>query len=623
MTDGPDHTRVPRAGDDRLDDADVGAWLTGLQRDARRTPSEIADRAQLDLPTVEAALRGEPLDWERTAAVSRACGHTPDSTDRLRWERARPGPSPDGSGDDEPTRRWWRRLVPRRAVVVAALAGAAGAVARAAMAAVRGPAAWVGAHARAAVAVVVALLLVIGLVAWLLIPGAVDRTPTIEACSATSVYADLDGVQECVGRVTDVSTMPASLRPVLASIADENARATNGPVPAVGLAYLLPVPGGEDEDSQAAVVRLGDELAGVWRAQQRANASGAAPRIRVVVYNTGTGGLFWVRVLNDLQNQITTEAHVVAVAGVGSGSGGTGPVSEALTDLRVPVFPARAYAEQLTGLSADPPGLFRLTPTAVRLAATAATRLGQGRAVLVQDVRSDNFDAAGLIGALSDDLGRDPADPSRIGYDSSAGSPSITFTDQLATRCPSPTSGSTAGPRTFAIGGRGPAIADLLVALDASSCPKPLTVVSGPEGAGVLDELRTALRGQGGGRARALLDAFRRGTFRFEYVGLAHPDLLPAPFADLPDPAVLQDGDELLGYDAALTAMACVQRSGAAPLIPSAVLSSCAATVTPARPVDGTAGPIGFDPLGRATSTVVPVVEVRADGTAPMVATGP
>ena len=180
--------------------SDVAEWLEGLRRDARRSVPEIAERARLDVPRVEAALRGdELLDWAETSAISQACDHTPDDADQARWEREwaqRNGRPPDPPPPAEP---WWRPLTSRTGAVAATVAsGAAAVVARlaegsaavltAVIAGVGGVWAWLGAHRAWALTGVVAAGLVVVLV-WLLSPT-VDRTPTIEACGTTSVYAE-------------------------------------------------------------------------------------------------------------------------------------------------------------------------------------------------------------------------------------------------------------------------------------------------------------------------------------------------------------------------------------------------------------------------------------------------
>ncbi len=490
-----------------------------------------------------------------------------------------------------------------------------------------------------AVVVVVVLLIAGGLMlSHLSAPSAVAE------CAPPAIVTAVGSTRECVGRLGVPAGPPSALGQALRDINAENDAVAGQP--SVTLAWALPIATAPSSAAQQGTsegsAQFAQELQGVVKAVQRANHTltlGDLPKVRVVVYGLGQDADQWVRVLNDLQHEVAVD-HVVAVAGLGAGLENAGAFSEAVTRLGIPVFASRATADRLTALRADPPTLFRTTVTGSDLASAAVTSLrSYRRMAMVQDVRADNRDAASLGRDVAAALGSDPAQA--ITYDSSLRPAGTDFSNALADRCPSNSTGSGAGaPDAYFVAGRGPQIAEFLISLNTSPCLGPVAVLAGPDGAEVLEQLRQARNtpaSERGPSDQELLNAFDHPKFSFQFLGLAHTDLwkldssfneqpyidTKASFQNLigtPAEAQLQGGDALLGYDAALSAITCARRAAnqyRAVITPDAVRAACTTTAT--APVYGAAGPIGFDAQGHTTPITVPLVTVQADGSAPAV----
>ena len=461
-------------------------------------------------------------------------------------------------------------------------------------------------------------------------------------CSVTSITRGPDN--QCIGWITDPASIPAEfeLGPVLEQINRENFEVFDAPpaqTPAVTVAYMLPLPTRPSSFSS----ELRYELEGVVLAQHRYNTravTGDLPKIRVIVVNTGQDGQYYPDVLPQLDFQARAGNRVVAAMGLGQSLRPTQELVDQLSARGIAVLPTRATANVLsaaapdpaTGVVAAPSGLVRVAPPNSRLVSVAARemqRIGADRVALVQDNKpSDPYNielARAFQAAVAARPGATMLDP--LIYDSAQNGLGTAFNASVPQLCED-------RPTAVYVAGRGIDIAKFLISVHASvECQTPITVLAGDDGVDVLNQLRRALAEPNEPLERDtdnqdLIDAFQGGKFVFQYTALTHPDLVTTsgpfasalePFANLDEP-VLEEGATLLGYDTATVAMQCIREAATQQTpMPSAqaVLAACR---NQQQPIYGATGMLTFDSTGQAIDRPVPIVVVRPDGSAPMLA---
>ncbi|MFV2022619.1 hypothetical protein [Micromonospora sp. LOL_023] len=154
-----------------------------------------------------------------------------------------------------------------------------------------------------------------------------------------------DGTRECVG-ITDGAFhfeldgpdgQSANLKRVLELINEANRRVREGGGPWFSVAYVLPMPWGNQGAYPA--TNVVSQLYGAYAAQTQANERSERLKVRLLVANTGHDGVAWEQVAEDLIERRGSE-HLAAVAGLGPSLDTTKEFVARLSDARIPMVGA-------------------------------------------------------------------------------------------------------------------------------------------------------------------------------------------------------------------------------------------------------------------------------------------
>ncbi|MFF8830755.1 ABC transporter substrate-binding protein [Streptomyces sp. NPDC015131] len=473
---------------------------------------------------------------------------------------------------------------------------------------------------------IVTSVLALALLAWGTV-YAVNRLTTPEDRSCAPGVARPAGSDECVGVSGDGHDfgVPA-LAGVARAIDRENDRLEPGRYATVAL--LLPL----TSTSPSMRTKILHEVQGAFAQQYEANnrSNNLAPRIRLVLANTGNGNAHWAVTVAALKTMTGAPHHLRAVSGIATSSA---PVRQAVTELTgagIAVVGTTITADDLTnGPGRAPfPGLARVSPTNSDEARALANfgRVDAAKAILVHDARDGDHYTDTLKRAFSALLAKSPYQPQLFTSPkdpNAEGSTANTFQQIALLLC-------TTRADTVFFAGRHTQLRQFVNALGARGCThRPFTVLTGDEGSylGADDQLDRDALGAG---------------LTVRYAALAHPDAWQAapgrpvpkaggspaayqrfrsmmdaistPEAGPVGPVELSDGQSIVAYDAMATAVRGIRRAttgGGLPALEDVGLQW--PQVTGALRVEGASGWICLDNHGNPYNKAVPVVELTRD----------
>ncbi|GAA2504262.1 hypothetical protein [Streptomyces gobitricini] len=473
---------------------------------------------------------------------------------------------------------------------------------------------------------IVTCVLVLALLAWGTV-YAVGRLTTPEDRSCAPGVARPVGSDECVGVSGDGYDFGvAALDPVARAIARENDRLKPGTYATVAL--LLPL----TSTSPSMRIKILHEVQGAFAQQYEANnrSNNQAPKIRLVLANTGKGNAHWRTPVAALKGMTGAPHHLRAVSGIATSST---PVRQAVTELTradIAVVGTTITADDLTnGPGRKPfPGLARVSPTNSDEARALAHfgRVDAAKAILVHDARDGDHYTDTLKTAFSSLLGRSPYQPQLFTSPddpTDEGTTANTFRQIAHLLC-------TTRANTVFFAGRHTQLRQFINALGARGCThRPFTVLTGDEGSYLGADPQLDRSALGGG-------------LTVRYAALAHPDAWqpaagrPVPkaggspvayqrFRSMMDtvasaeagpvgPVELSDGQSIVAYDAMATAVHAIRQATVEGRLPAPgdVGLQWPQVTGPLR-VEGAGGWICLDNHGNPYNKAVPVVELTRD----------
>lgn len=460
------------------------------------------------------------------------------------------------------------------------------------------------------------------------------RTVTEEDRSCGEGVVTPEGSTECVGVTSSHTFGHRGLRPVVAAIAQENARVVErqkeGKGEYVTVALLEPYTA-SDRDTVAHVLR---QLQGSYLAQYRANhsAHGQTPAVRLVLASPGKTGTHWKHTVDELVRLADGPDRLRAVTGIGQSTRNNTKAVRALTRHHIPVvgssITADALANAKKGDGETFPGLARVAPSNTDQARALAhyAEVEPDEALLVYDRPGDPYTRT-LQKSFEKLMkgSRYPPQPYTSAADpNDEGTTPNTFQRIKTLVCDTPDSVD-----TIFFAGRHTQLRQFVNALGERGCQdRALTLLTGDEGsylAGDKDLEPTALR--------------RNLTVR--YTALAHPEAwrkdTPATggsardFAVLADlveqtgreggdgpgpvgPVSLEDGQVIIAYDAMQLAVHGVRAASPDGRVPSPrEVGLQWSTVKGGLKVQGASGWICLDVYGNPYNKAVPIVQLTRD----------
>jgi hypothetical protein len=409
----------------------------------------------------------------------------------------------------------------------------------------------------------------------------------------------------CVG-ITDGSfVFDTSLAGVEHQVLQENRQVIAAhPADYVSIVLLLPI--SADSGSILSMANALEQLRGAYTAQYHANrddVEGVRPYIQLLIASNGYQANAWSQT-DSIIEQAVARQHIGAVTGLGLSLDTTESAAKQLTAAGLPVIGATITSDHFDNIR----DLIRVSPAnqdAISVAAAYARSLA-GRALLVEDENvGDTYDVTVVAGFQKyPDAGH--LIVGRETYDTTvrdnATTPEQTQAAQAVVEnriSQMPADICLAQPAVVLFGGRGRDLASLVVALKDRPCAdKPITIVSGDD---VTNLPYTPAVGQGLSSGVAV-----------DYAGVASPDewttgsgravtdgrqgftTFHREFESLFQNAALGDGNSMMAYDAALTAVSAIRLTSLAQPGPDAVGGELGA-LHGAHTVLGASGPLAFD----------------------------
>ena len=434
---------------------------------------------------------------------------------------------------------------------------------------------------------------------------------------------------ECVG-ITDGAFQfdPAygALVQVEIAIRAEDQRVRNAGPGYASVAYLMPISAtGDVEPIQTAA----EQLEGAYTAQYYANhnnVDGTKPLIQLLIASGGTQAAEYGTAVRDIESDVASQ-HLVAVAGIGISLDSTIAEVKKLADDTIPIFASSITSDAFDNIQ----NMVRVSPSNAQDVGAVLTYIKPRVATgfLIQDTnQADSYDTT-IVSEFRNGFPDRNHHIVAIESYNTAGelSPNDPVGQAVANRIgqiPSDICYSQAGVVLFA--GRGRELGTLLADLGSRPClTTPITVVTGDD---VTDMTITPAIEQGLATGVTL-----------EYAGEANPGEWghgsgavfqqgQQGYSDFSKtfksqfPKVLDnDGDAMMGYDAALTSISATRLAGPVPS-PAAVIEELSA-LQDSRTVLGASGPIvlsgsyqcpgcqGSNPVGK----VIPILLLSPRGT--------
>jgi hypothetical protein len=427
--------------------------------------------------------------------------------------------------------------------------------------------------------------------------------------------------QECIGVTDGNFVFSAELADVERRIHDENVAVAATGKPHVSIAYFLPMTHSADDTQPLAWVQ--HQLEGAFLAQYRANhdvASGNLPLIRVLLANPGSKMTQWEPVVAEIARRTTSPDRLVAVAGIGQSLETARQAMRRLSEQQIPIIGSTITADDLSEI----PGLLRAaSPNSAEALAAATYAKGTARtALLIQDTNDSDLYPKTLASAYTQGFTDDShhlAGQTEL-YDSSLPGVNNTFLQMSPNICFSK-------PDVVFFAGRGVDLANLVIQLGGRNCQdQHITILSGDD-VSIVPFEQTSIR-------RAL-----ESGITVRYTALAHPAawtnaskaFSPDSVQTFTDDAskcatclralfpndTLDDASAIMAHDAILTAVRAIRLasgSSGAVVSPRDVLQ-VKNRLHDTGAVPGASGWMSFDEHGTARDKVVPILEVKPDGT--------
>jgi ABC-type branched-subunit amino acid transport system substrate-binding protein len=468
-----------------------------------------------------------------------------------------------------------------------------------------------------------------------IILGALSLDNSLNECGAGFYRGS---AHECVG-VTDGSydffdglpgvPAPASqqMTTVLADISALNSQVTGR---YATIALLLPMTSTDTPAIETVHAVEGAYLAQSW-ADSPADPKG--PRIRLLLANPGTDSDQWQPVVDQLAALASGPGNLLAVTGISVSTGQTQAEVGRLTSQNIPVVGGAIVADDLANsASADPyPGLARVEPTNSQEARALAQYLaGQDiskqSAILVEDVA--NFDDPAKRDLYNYTLARQfQGDTAYEPEQFSSLSNSVTndIADRVLSICDQP------GIKWIYFAGRQAYLTDFLNELHSGCQSRPFTVVTGSAASHLvndpslnqadftgpdkltLDYVPIAAPLTWSDPATARTYGFMTSWYATEFAP-AFTRAFQVSGAQLD--RALADGQAMINYDAALTAISAIQdATGGTVGMPSpSDIAQYWPTLKGSRTVQGATGLICLDNLGNPYDKAIPVVQYSTSG---------
>jgi hypothetical protein len=428
--------------------------------------------------------------------------------------------------------------------------------------------------------------------------------------------------RECIG-VTDGSvSFGGELSPVEHAILreDQNLGATY-----VTIALLLPMTA-PDVPTQGEILH---EVQGAYAAQYRANHldDGAVPPIRLVLANPGLNSAQWPYVVRELEAMTGPPDNLRAVVGIGISTGQTKAEVRALTAHHVPVVGGSISADDIANptVGAQPfPGLARISPTNLQVA-TALTHLSgvnPRQAVLVEDNRQGDDYITSLAQVFGRNAAQFPVQPylfTSPPNESQVGDTANRFLDYIVPSI------CLTGAKWIYFAGRQVQLRAFINALAGRPCKRNFTVITGSAASHLATDSNLD---------RA---AFSHGV-ALEYAAIASPDawsraddpstvgsradwqhfitaLGDAARKDPIGPTSLTDGETIINYDAAWTAMVAIRQNAQSTEVPAvSEVADAWSGLNGQNMVGGASGWICLDNSGNPYDKAIPIVRFTVRG---------
>jgi ABC-type branched-subunit amino acid transport system substrate-binding protein len=477
---------------------------------------------------------------------------------------------------------------------------------------------------------VVALVLAAGITA-----GALSLDNSLNECGAGFYRGS---AHECVG-VTDGSYdffaglpgVPAAARQQMSAVlADIRALNSHLTGQYATIALLLPMTSADTPPIETVHAVEGAYLAQAW-ADSPADPRG--PRIRLLLANPGTDSDQWQPVVDQLAGLAGTPGNLLAVTGISVSTGQTQAEVGRLTSQSIPVVGGAIVADDLANsAAADPyPGLARVEPTnsqeAQALARYLASQdISKQSAVLVEDVA--NFDDPAKRDLYNYTLARQfQADTAYEPEQFSSLSANVTndIADRVLSICDQP------GIKYVYFAGRQAYLTDFLNELHRGCQSRPFTVVTGSAASHLvndpnlnqadfagpdkltLDYVPIAAPLTWSNPADARTYGFMTSWYQTEFAP-AFTRAFQVSGAQLD--RALADGQAMINYDAALTAVSAIQdATGGSVGMPSpSDIAQYWPTLKGSRTVQGATGLICLDNLGNPYDKAIPIVQYSTTG---------
>ncbi|GIG61839.1 hypothetical protein Lfu02_62110 [Longispora fulva] len=458
--------------------------------------------------------------------------------------------------------------------------------------------------------------------------------------------ADIDRVgpeRACVGVTDGGFVFHPTLAGVSETIRRQNADVTDKD--AVTIAFAQPIPTAETGSFSLASIQ--HEMLGAAAAQREANASGAKPRIRLLIANFGESNEHWAGPVATLV-RLAEQGRLRAVAGLGQSKAQTRAAMGELSRHGIPMVAAVITADNIHGggptdkVTPDGKdvdlkdkggiyGLARVSPTNHDEMAAGLNYLGPD-VLLVHDDNADDDYVSTLVAHFK--ALRPGSQPSKFNRES------------VANRMPGVVNEiCNGGYRGVYFAGRGTQLRQLLAAFNDRSCTdgptgpvRTITVLSGDDASQIHLNPADPVDGK-------IISAMKRNAVRLVYTGLAHPDQwkvwnrdrlvspeqanpaaagfetflstmgIKTPELTDTDRTMLEDGQAMMAYDAVKAAAAAVQRNVEHPEnVELGGVQNGLYNINTSSPLSGSSGPIAFDEIGNPVNKAIPILRLTCQG---------
>ncbi|NUS11168.1 MAG: ABC transporter substrate-binding protein [Streptomyces sp.] len=465
--------------------------------------------------------------------------------------------------------------------------------------------------------------------------------PCMRKGATTVTHQGANG--ECIGITDGAYAFDPSLRSVETAIRKENEQVRKSyPKNYVSVVLLLPI--SADKGSIMSMPNALEQLQGAYSAQfyaNRNNVAGLTPHIQLLIGSDGYQANSWQAAVAEIEND--NGRHIAAVTGFGLSLAGTESAIRELTAHNIPAFGATLTSDAYSNIK----GFVRASPSNVdnMAAALSYVKTDFSRAVLVEDGNAgDSYDVTLVSGFRKFSaipghkiVGVEPYDTTERDRDGQSADERKRHQDEVATRISQMTTNiCSAQPAVVLFAGRGQDLGVLVHAFSNTCLDKKIRIVSGDDVTNLPDSAQ-------------LRHDLASGHVTVDYAGVAHPDewsaapgqdqknadpqqdqkyksgqegfrIFSATFHQLFPNGYLGDGNAMMSYDAALTAITAARLTEQQQPLPDAVLNELGA-LHDAYEVRGASGPIDFtanyqtshtgsNPVGKP----IPIIRLTAQG---------